>query len=198
LTGATRRGARSVRTGLLVPALTLTLAGCAGSGSDSTTTHHVAKLGFKSPTIAGPSLPVRYTCDGGDTSPPLEWGAMPPGTRELALLVIGLRPAGASNGYSVSIEWAVAGLNPALHRIEAGTLPAGAHLGTTSAGGTRYSVCPPKGVRELYQFTLYTVPPTVTIPQEFTGLSLLAEIGAETAADAAKARGSFDVEYQRR
>ena len=32
-------------------------------------------------------IPVRYTCDGDDVSPPLSWSALPAGTRSLALIV---------------------------------------------------------------------------------------------------------------
>ena len=35
----------------------------------------------------GSPIPPRYTCDGEDVSPPLEWSGVPAGTRSLALLV---------------------------------------------------------------------------------------------------------------
>ena len=35
----------------------------------------------------GGIIPVEYTCDGRDVSPPLEWGAPPSGTRSLALIM---------------------------------------------------------------------------------------------------------------
>jgi phosphatidylethanolamine-binding protein (PEBP) family uncharacterized protein len=186
---------RPIAAAALLPGLLL--AGC-GSSSPAAKTATVSRIIFKSPAIAGSTMPSRYTCDGANSSPPLEWGEVPPGTRELALLAIGLKPAGAKNSYSVSIEWAVAGIDPGLHRIAAGKLPSGAHLGSTTAGATNYSICPAKGVDELYQFTLYAVPPTITVPLEFAGLTLLSEIGAETAPNAAKARGSFDVSYKRK
>jgi len=31
-------------------------------------------------------IPVKYTCDGPDVSPPLKWGAIPSGTKSLALI----------------------------------------------------------------------------------------------------------------
>ena len=40
-----------------------------------------------SPTFTnGNPIPVRYTCDGEDLSPPLAWSGAPPGTRSFALL----------------------------------------------------------------------------------------------------------------
>lgn len=45
-------------------------------------------LSLTSPAFpAGGEIPRKYTCDGDDVSPPLEWGAPPPGTRSLALIM---------------------------------------------------------------------------------------------------------------
>jgi phosphatidylethanolamine-binding protein (PEBP) family uncharacterized protein len=174
--------------------LALALAGCSKSGA---TTTAITRIPFKSAAIVGTSLPARYTCDGRNSPPPLEWGAVPAGTRELALLIIGLKPTLTPNTLAPSIEWAVAGLNPALHRISSSRLPAEAHLGSTSGGGTRYSICPKKGRAEVYQFTLYAVPPTVTIPPGFAGLQVLIEVGASGGSAVSSARGSFEVSYKR-
>ncbi|HHH13049.1 MAG TPA: YbhB/YbcL family Raf kinase inhibitor-like protein, partial [Thiolapillus brandeum] len=35
----------------------------------------------------GGSIPARYTCDGEDISPPLQWSGVPEGARSLALVV---------------------------------------------------------------------------------------------------------------
>lgn len=35
----------------------------------------------------GKSIPAKYSCDGEDVSPPLHWGAAPPGTKSLALIM---------------------------------------------------------------------------------------------------------------
>jgi Raf kinase inhibitor-like YbhB/YbcL family protein len=34
----------------------------------------------------GAMIPEKYTCDGADVSPPLKWGALPAGTKSLALI----------------------------------------------------------------------------------------------------------------
>jgi Raf kinase inhibitor-like YbhB/YbcL family protein len=42
---------------------------------------------LKSPAFAqGAMIPKKYTCDGADVSPPLKWGALPVGTKSLALI----------------------------------------------------------------------------------------------------------------
>ena len=33
------------------------------------------------------AIPTKYTCEGGDVSPPLAWAGLPPGTKSLALIV---------------------------------------------------------------------------------------------------------------
>lgn len=40
----------------------------------------------------GGEIPGRYTCDGEDVSPPLQWSGVPAGTRSLALIVKERRP----------------------------------------------------------------------------------------------------------
>lgn len=35
----------------------------------------------------GETIPTRYTCDGEDVSPPLQWSAMPPDTQRFALIM---------------------------------------------------------------------------------------------------------------
>jgi hypothetical protein len=101
-----------------------------------------ATLQVSSPVFgAGDKIPVRYTCDGADTSPPLRWGAIPHGTAELALFVLNLD---SPPGGKPLIYWAVAGLHPALRGISAGKLPPGAIVGRNSLGQSRYTICPSK------------------------------------------------------
>ena len=76
--------------------------------------------------------------------------------------------------YSTTIEWSSRGLNPSLHALGAGELPPGAHVGLTSKGKRqRYSICPAKGTAKRYQFALYAIPPSITIPARFVGIKLL-------------------------
>jgi phosphatidylethanolamine-binding protein (PEBP) family uncharacterized protein len=171
----------------------LVLAGCGSTGSSSPAIKG-PKVAFSSPAIAsGTTLPAVYTCDGKDIAPPLEWGALPAGIGELVLFAVGLTPTPNGTAYHVSVEWAVSGIKPALHRLPAGYLPPHAHLGTTSSGKRRYSICPPKGTSEHYQFELYAIPGTIVISHEFSGNSIL-----ETLIDSSAAHGSFSVDYTRK
>ena len=45
------------------------------------------KIDFTSPAFkAGQRIPTKYTGEGDDVSPPLDWGAVPEGTKELAVI----------------------------------------------------------------------------------------------------------------
>lgn len=57
-------------------------------------------------------LPLRYTGDGDDLSPPLAWSGTPPGTKELALVV---DDPDADTG--VFTHWVVYGLSPEVSHL---------------------------------------------------------------------------------
>jgi phosphatidylethanolamine-binding protein (PEBP) family uncharacterized protein len=178
---------------VLLSTLALALAGCGGASTPKAIT-----VAFKSPALVGASLPALYTCDGKNISPPLEWGAVPSTTRELALFVLGLTPNHTTGGYKTSVEWAVAGVNPALHKLAAGELPPGAHLEKTAKLKTvHYSICPPRGVTKHYQFALYAVPASITVPPTFSGVKLLDLIASPESPDESNAGGAFLASYKR-
>jgi phosphatidylethanolamine-binding protein (PEBP) family uncharacterized protein len=114
------------------------------------------------------------------------------------VFILGLTPNTHSSGYSVSIEWAVAGLNPALGGIAAGKLPAGAHVGINSTGKTRYSICPKPGQSKHYQFALYALPKSIAVPVRFEGLGVLHAIADPVSSTATRAGGSFIANYSRK
>jgi hypothetical protein len=171
----------------------LALAGCGSGGSE---TKVVTPIHVASAAMPGTSIPVKYTCDGRDISPPLEWGTVPANTVSLVLFVLGLTPEPATKTDALSVEWAVAGLAPGLHRLAAGRLPPGAHIGT-GIHGERYSICPEKGKRVQYDFELYGLSATEAVAANFPGLQVLEELNSGKGASA-NAHGSFSVSYERR
>jgi phosphatidylethanolamine-binding protein (PEBP) family uncharacterized protein len=175
-------------------ALALALAGCGSAGSSGDAPTHIE---VSSSAIKGTTLPALYTCDGKDIPPPVEWSAVPAGTEELVLLVIGLKPAAEAGSYSASIEWAVAGINPALHRLPSGRLPRGAYVGENSAKKRGYSICPQPGASERYQFQLYAMPPRIRVAREFVGMSVLGTLNQPGTSDSATGQGAFVVNYTR-
>jgi phosphatidylethanolamine-binding protein (PEBP) family uncharacterized protein len=192
-----RRQSKAILRTALLSALVAALAACGSSSPARTgTTATPANLDVKSPAMVGERIPARYTCDGQGISPPLEWGAVPPNVRQLALFLVGYRPKSGKEKFKVSVEWAVAGLSPSLHRLAPNQLPAGAHVGVASAGH-RYTLCPAKGATVHYQFELYGVPASVSIPAHFSGLALLSQLTAPSGPTRANAYGGFVAIYSR-
>jgi phosphatidylethanolamine-binding protein (PEBP) family uncharacterized protein len=184
----------SKATSSLLLLVALMLAGC---GADAPTPKPVPTLSFKSAAFARGAIPATYTCDGPDISPPVEWGAVPAGTGDLALFILGLKPESTTGTYHVSVEWAVAGINPSLHMLAAGRLPRGAFVGVATDGKHRYSICPQKGAEERYVFELYGVPSNVAISPRFAGAPVLQALSAPGGATSALAHGSFLATYTR-
>jgi Raf kinase inhibitor-like YbhB/YbcL family protein len=107
------------------------------------------------------SIPSRYTCDGANVSPPLAFGALPPGTKSLALIVTDPDAPDPKAPKTTWVHWIVynlpadtAGLREA---VPAKGMPAGALDGTNDFGHTGYGgPCPPIG-RHRYVHTLYAL-----------------------------------------
>jgi len=125
-----------------------------GNGQEMTPT----TLKLQSPAFApGGRIPVRYTCEGADASPPLAWGGVPPGTRSFALVCSDPdAPSGTFYHWAVyDIPADSAGLSEAQPTADR---PPFAHalndFGRASYGGP----CPPRGHgTHRYRFRLYAV-----------------------------------------
>ncbi|MDQ3761392.1 MAG: YbhB/YbcL family Raf kinase inhibitor-like protein [Actinomycetota bacterium] len=95
-------------------------------------------------------VPVQYTCDGENVSPPLAWAGVPEGTAELVLLFEDLDGPGGTQVY-----WVLFGLNPASGGLEEGKVPAEAIGGKNDYGRTDWAgPCPPIGRAHRFVFTL--------------------------------------------
>ncbi|HWN10398.1 MAG TPA: YbhB/YbcL family Raf kinase inhibitor-like protein, partial [Pyrinomonadaceae bacterium] len=116
----------------------------------------LADMTLRSPalTASGTALPTRYSCEGEDTWPPLQWGGTPAGTEELILFAMSSRPVEGK----LFFNWAVAGIDPGLTEIEEGRLPQGTVSGRNGFGESGYSVCPATGEAETFIFALFALP----------------------------------------
>jgi phosphatidylethanolamine-binding protein (PEBP) family uncharacterized protein len=117
----------------------------------------VADMSLSSPSLpsasGGPAiLPATYTCDGKGGWPALSWSGVPNDTAELILYAMNIAPVEGK----LFVDWAVAGLDAGLTGIEAGELPKGAVVGTSSFGKRGYEICP--GDSEIYLFAVYALP----------------------------------------
>ena len=107
--------------------------------------------------VQGDPIPVKYTCDGDDTSPPLAWGDPPEGTASFAL--INDDPDAPAGTW---VHWLLYNL-PADARSLPEAVPADARLPDGSLHGQNSwrrlgygGPCPPSGTHR-YFFKLYAL-----------------------------------------
>ena len=110
------------------------------------------------------NIPEKFTCDGADQSPRLEWGPVPQGTAALTIIVDDPdAPGGIFNHwvvYDMPVE--LTGLTADQPRGE--ELPVGGTQGTNDAGVTGWSgPCPPPGPAHQYDFFLYALESTLEL-----------------------------------
>jgi len=106
----------------------------------------------------GEMIPVQYTGDGRDASPPLSWNDTPPGTRSLAVVC---EDPDAPRG--TFTHWVVFNLPAETRQLDEGfaggeTLPAGAAQGKNGFGKLGYGgPAPPPGKPHRYIFKLFAL-----------------------------------------
>jgi Raf kinase inhibitor-like YbhB/YbcL family protein len=105
----------------------------------STTATLAGGFHLRSPAfVDGGQIPSIYTCDGNDISPPLQFTGIPPGTRELVLV---MRDAEAPGGNFV--HWALARIPPTTGDLPPGGVPGLVSPGINSFGTLGYrGPCP--------------------------------------------------------
>ncbi|MBP8985960.1 MAG: YbhB/YbcL family Raf kinase inhibitor-like protein [Syntrophobacterales bacterium] len=143
-------------------------------------TMEITSPAFKS----GGMIPQRYTCDGDDVSPPLEWRDAPKNTQAFALIC---DDPDAPMG--TWVHWVVYDLPAHVTKLAEG-LPADRQLenggkhGTTSARSLGYhGPCPPSGVHR-YFFKLYALDGPTDLPPGATKERLLAAMKGHILAEA--------------
>jgi len=107
----------------------------------------------------GESIPVGYTCDGADVSPPIMWTNIPEGCRSLALIVDDPDAPDPAAPKMVWVHWVLYNLPADSTGLEEGVtvLPAGTLEGINDWQRTGYGgPCPPIG-RHRYFFKLYAL-----------------------------------------
>mgnify|MGYP005855565883 CR=1 FL=1 len=150
-----RRG-RRILAGLALALLWT--AACAPAKTPAAPAGEAPSIALTSPAFApGESIPPKYTCDGQDLSPPLEWDNVPEGARSFVLIMDDPdAPAGAW------VHWVLYDL-PAERR----SLPEGVPANDELAGGGRHGrnswrrsgyggPCPPAGTHRDF-FRVYAL-----------------------------------------
>ena len=115
-----------------------------------------------SPAFAdGAEIPRRFTCEGEDVSPPLEWQGVPDGTRSLALIVDDPDAPDPKAPKMVYVHWVIFNIPPAATGLaegaSGGRLPSGSREGLNDWKRPGYGgPCPPIG-RHRYFHKLYAL-----------------------------------------
>jgi len=105
----------------------------------------------------GELIPIKYTCDGINVSPPLSWSDSPQGTKSFAL--ISDDPDAPMGTW---VHWVIYNIPPDINELpenmpSSRILPNGAIQGVTDFGSTGYGgPCPPSGTHRYY-FKIYAL-----------------------------------------
>ena len=119
-------------------------------------------LTLRSPAFAaGGAIPSKYTCDGANQSPPLEWSGAPDGTKSFALILDDPDAPDPKAPKATWVHWVLYDIPVGAMRlpeaVEARALPPGTREGRNDWGRTGYGgPCPPIG-RHRYFFKLYAL-----------------------------------------
>ena len=99
----------------------------------------------------GQPIPSQYTCDGGDTIPPLQWEGAPDGTKSFVLIVSD--PDAPSGTFT---HWLVQDIPATTSSIPEGGPAPGTEIPNSFARESWGGPCPPSG-QHRYYFTLYAL-----------------------------------------
>lgn len=106
-------------------------------------------------------IPSKYTCDGNNFSPPLQFSEVPAEAKSLALICDDPDAPGKT-----WVHWTAWNIDPKTTEIGEGKVPQGATQGLTDFGEVGYGgPCPPSGTHR-YFFKLYALDTTLDIPYE--------------------------------
>ena len=107
----------------------------------------------------GDDIPILHTCEGENSSPPLEWSGVPTGAKSLAIIVDDPDAPDPANPKTTWVHWVVYNIPVSVHELEVGAkeLPKEALQGRNDWGQNRYGgPCPPIG-RHRYVHKLYAL-----------------------------------------
>jgi Raf kinase inhibitor-like YbhB/YbcL family protein len=125
----------------------------------------------------GADIPVKYTCDGPDVSPPLRWTDPPAGTKSLAPIMDDPDAPGGT-----WVHWVLYGVAAAVRELPEGVLTHDTVRGVGTQGLNDFrkvgygGPCPPKGPAHRYFFKLYALDTESAWPSRKTKADVLKAI----------------------
>lgn len=107
------------------------------------------------------TIPKKYTCEGQDINPPLQFDEIPPETKSLALI---MDDPDAPMG--TWVHWVVWNISPNTLKIAENDVPQAAVLGINDSRKLEYGgPCPPPGKPHRYFFKLYALDIVISLKQ---------------------------------
>jgi Raf kinase inhibitor-like YbhB/YbcL family protein len=121
-------------------------------------------------------IPARYTCDGQDISPPLQWSGIPTEAKSLVLIVDDPDAPDPAAPKMTWVHWVLYNIpvdTPGLEEnISSASLPGGTKEGINDWGRKGYGgPCPPIG-RHRYFFKIYALDTVLTDLQQPTKIQV--------------------------
>jgi len=111
---------------------------------------------ISAPWLDGAPIDSRFACDGLDIAPAVSWGTAPPGTVEIAIVMVD--ESAVSNGIPF-VHWVIAGIQPDEITLIEGDVPEGAVQAINFFGDVGYGgPCPPiDDPAHNYKLTVYAL-----------------------------------------
>ncbi len=117
--------------------------------------------------LNGAKIPSKFTCEGKDTNPPLDFKDVPREAKSLCLIMEDPDVPHTIRKDGRWVHWILFNIPPTLRSIDEGSRPPGV-LGKGTGNRTAYQgPCPPDR-RHRYYFTLYALDTLLTLPQGST------------------------------
>ena len=133
--------------------------------------------GFRlfTPWADGGPIDIRYTCDGGNTSPPISWTEIPAGTAEIAVSMVDVSNLSSGRPF---VHWVMAGIDPTIERIGEDEIPFGAFQGLNFFGDVGYTgPCPDPGNTGTFVWTVFALGQQLELADGTPAAELLDVIG---------------------
>jgi Raf kinase inhibitor-like YbhB/YbcL family protein len=140
------------------------------SGSTASTARTPASIVVTSEAFnEGESIPVKFTCEGDNVSPALDWSGTPFGTESIAVVVDDPDAPGGT-----FVHWVVVNLPVGSNML--GEQASGIEQLANSRGERAWTgPCPPPGETHRYRFTVYALPAPLQTTDTAEALPMIEE-----------------------
>lgn len=127
---------------------------------------------------SGESIPTKYTCDGANVSPPLQWSGVPDNAQSLVLICED--PDAPGRTFSHWVLYNIPPTTTALSEGDESGTPGNNDFGKSGYGGP----CPPRGPAHRYYFRLYALDGDIEVVSGATRPQVLDSIEGHILAEA--------------